>query len=225
MLLFLFGTLLGLTAMWVPYTRKARQLKAVDQDKQLLEQEKHIVVEFMHNMVEAVAESEDRENMFQRIIHAAVLSTGAMSACIFEKRPDNTLKGLATEGLFPPQRPFPKSTRCDNGTRAQLLESILKSETYQIGEGLIGQVAKSKQAQLITDARNDPRVVQHRDPALEIRSIIVAPVLFKDELLAVLAVANPADGLAFTRTDFSLVKSLAEQVGLAIHNSAAMQIQ
>lgn len=225
MLLFLFGTLLGLTAMWVPYTRKARQLKAVDQDKQLLEQEKHIVVDFMHNMVEAVAESQDRENMFQRIIHAAVLSTGAMSACIFEKRPDNTLKGLATEGLFPPQRPFPKSTRCDNGTRAQLLESILKSETYQIGEGLIGQVAKSKQAQLITDARNDPRVVQHRDPALEIRSIIVAPVLFKDELLAVLAVANPADGLAFTPTDFSLVKSLAEQVGLAIHNSAAMQIQ
>ena len=225
MLPFLFGTLLGLTFMWVLYTRKARQLKAVDQDKQLLQQEKQIVVEFMHNMVEAVAESKDRENMFQRIIHAAILSTGAMSACIFEKRPDNTLKGIAAEGLFPPQRKLPKKNRGSKSTRAQFLEGILSSETYQIGEGLIGQVAKSRQALLITDAKNDPRVTQHDDSALEIRSLIVAPVLFKNELLAVLAVANPADGLAFTETDFSLVESLAEQVGLAVHNSEAMQVQ
>jgi len=225
MLPLFFGILLGSAAMWVLYTRKARQLKIVDQEKQLLQQEKEIVVEFMHNMVEAVAEGSDRENMFQRIIHAAVLSTGAMSACIFEKRPDNTLKGIAVEGLFPPQRKLPKGAKDEHPTRAQFLESILKSESYDIGEGLIGQVAKSKQAQLITDAKNDPRVIQHEDPALQIRSIIVAPVLFKNELLAVLAVANPADGLAFTETDFSLVESLAEQVGLAVHNSAAMQLQ
>lgn len=225
MLPFLFGIFLGLATMWVCYTRTARQLKTIEQDKQLLEQEKHIVVEFMHNMVEAVAEGGDREHMFQKIIHAAILSTGAVSACIFERRSDNTLKGIAVEGLFPPQRKLTQKTRKKTFTRAQFLAGILQSETYQIGEGLIGQVAKSKQAQLITDAKTDPRVIQHEDPALEIRSIIVAPVLFKDELLAVLAVANPADGLAFTETDFSLVESLAEQVGLAIHNSAAMQIQ
>jgi len=225
MLPLLTGLLIGLAAMWVLYTRKVRQLKIVDQEKQLLQQEKQIVVEFMHNMVEAVAERSDREKMFQRIIHAAVRSTGAMSACIFEKRPDNTLKSIAVEGLFPPQRKLPPIAHKEKGTRAQFLEGILKSESYQIGEGLIGQVAKSKQAQLITDARNDPRVIQHDDPALEVRSIIVAPVLFNNELLAVLAVANPADGLAFTETDFSLVESLAEQVGLAVHNSAAMQLQ
>ena len=55
MLPFLIGILLGLAAMWVLYTRKTRQLKIIEQDKQLLEQEKQIVVEFMHNMVEAVA--------------------------------------------------------------------------------------------------------------------------------------------------------------------------
>ncbi|MFU8847794.1 MAG: SpoIIE family protein phosphatase [Opitutales bacterium] len=225
MLTFLLGIVLGLTALWVLYTRKALQLKRVEHDKQLLEQEKQIVVEFMHNMVEAVAESGDRERMFQKIIHAAILSTGAVSACIFEKRPDNTLKGIAAEGLFPPQRKLPKQKGKRPSTRAQFLAGVLQAERYEIGEGLIGQVAKSKQAQLITDAKNDPRVIQHEDPALEIRSIIVAPVLFKDELLAVLAVANPSDGLAFTETDFSLVESLAEQVGLAIHNSAAMQIQ
>lgn len=221
----IFGIVLGAATMWVLYTRKARQVKIIDEEKQLLQQEKQIVVEFMHNMVEAVAEGSDRANMFQRIIHAAILSTGAMSACIFEKRPDNTLKGVAVEGLFPPQRKLPEATTAKLATRTQFLESILKSETYQMGEGLIGQVAKSRQAQLIADAQNDPRVVKHDDPALEVRSIIVAPVLFQDELLAVLAVANPADGLAFTETDYSLVESLAEQVGLAVHNSDAMQVQ
>jgi sigma-B regulation protein RsbU (phosphoserine phosphatase) len=225
MLLFILGLFAGASTLWLLYAGKRRQIKILDEDKQLLRQEKEIVVEFMHNMVEAVVEGSDREAMFQRIIHAAILSTGAMSACIFEKRPDNTLKGIAVEGLFPPQRKLPAAMTSKLVTRTQFLESILKSETYQMGEGLIGQVAKSGRALLIVDAQNDPRIVQHDDPALQVRSFIVAPVLFQGELIAVLAVANPADGLAFTETDFSLVESLAEQVGLAVHNSDAMQLQ
>ncbi len=225
MMLFLIGALSGLVGMWLLYTNKRRQIKILDEEKQLLQQEKEIVVEFMHNMVEAVVESSDREKLFQRIIHAAILSTGAVSACIFEKRENGTLKSAAVEGLFPPQRKLPDNHNQKSSTRAHYLESILKSETFKMGEGLIGQVAQSKRALLIPDAINDPRVIQHSDPSLHIRSIIVAPVLFKEELIAVLAVANPSDGLAFTDTDFSLLESLAEQVGLAIHNSDAMQLQ
>lgn len=225
MLPFILGFIAGGIALWLLYAGKRRQVHILDEEKQLLQQEKQIVVEFMHNMVEAVAEGSDREAMFQRIIHAAILSTGAMSACIFEKRPNDSLKGIAVEGLFPPQRKLPDSVVSKLATRAQFLESILKSETYKMGEGLIGQVAKSRRALLIADAQNDPRVIQHNDPSLNVRSIIVAPVLFQGELIAVLAVANPSDGLAFTETDFSLVESLAEQVGLAVHNSDAMQLQ
>ena len=222
---FLLGLLAGGVCSWVFYLRQARQVRLVEEEKQLLQQEKAIVVDFMHNMVEAVGEGRDREQMFQRIIHAAILSTGAMSACLYEKRSDGKLHGAAVEGLFPPQRKLPRELQTKLPTRTQFLESILKSETYRMGEGLIGQVAKSKEAVLIVDAENDPRVIKHEDPALGIRSIIVAPVLFQDELLAVLAVTNPPEGLAFTQTDFSLVESLAEQVGLAVHNSDAMQIQ
>jgi sigma-B regulation protein RsbU (phosphoserine phosphatase) len=222
---FFLGAFAGLFGMWLLFTGKRRHIKIIEDEKQLLQQEKQIVVEFMHNMVEAVTEESDRAAMFQRIIHAAILSTGAMSACIFEKRADDTLKGIAIEGLFPPQRKLPKEFSAKLATRTQFLENILKSETFKMGEGLIGQVAKSKCAQLIADATHDPRVIQHSDPALQIRSIIIAPVLFQDKLIAVLAVANPADDLAFTETDFSLVQSLAEQVGLAVHNSDAMQLK
>ncbi len=216
---------MGASILWLLYGGKRRLIKILDQDKQLLRQEKQIVLDFMHNMVEAVAESNDRAAMFQRIVHAAILSTGAMSACIFEKRPNETLKGIAVEGLFPPQKKLTHTAASRLITRTQFLESILKSETYKMGEGLIGQVAQSRRALLITDAQSDPRVIQHEDPALQVRSIIVAPVLFQGTLIAILAVANPSDGLAFTETDFSLVESLAEQVGLAVYNSDAMQLQ
>jgi len=225
MMSFCIGLITGVICIWIFYVKKQREIKIIDEEKQLLRQEKQIVVEFMHNMVEAVAEGHDREGMFQRIIHAAILSTNATSACIFEKLSDDSLRGIAIEGLFPPQRRLPDEMASKLSTRVQYLEQVLKSETFQMGEGLIGQVAKSKKALLIADASNDPRVVQHQDPSLLVRSIIVAPVLFQNQLIAVLAVANPADGLAFTDTDFSLVESLAEQVGLAVHNSDAMQLQ
>jgi len=225
MLPFLLGLTTGLAVMWVLYSRKASQVKLIEEDKQLLEQEKKIVVDFMHNMVEAVAESSGKADLFQRIIHASILSTGALSACIFEQRTDGTLCSVATEGLFPPLRKLSPQDESLSTTRAKFLDDVLKAQIYRPGEGLIGQVAKSKTAELITDAQKDPRVEQHDDHALGIRSLIVAPVLFDSEVLAVLAVANPADGLAFTPTDFSLVESLADQVGLAIHNSDAIQMQ
>lgn len=217
--------LTGALGLWLLHTGTRRRIKIVEEEKQLLRQEKQIVVEFMHNMVEAVAEGNDREAMFQRIVHAAILSTSAVSACIFEKQKDDILKGVAVEGLFPPQHKLPPGTSARLATRAQFLENILKSETFRMGEGLIGSVAQSRQAILIPDAKSDPRVVRHSDPALQMQSLIVAPVLFQDELIAVLAVANPVDGVAFNDTDFSLVESLAEQVGLAVHNSDAMHLQ
>ena len=103
---FAFGALTGAFLLWLFYLGKRKQIKLLDEEKQLLVQEKQIVVEFMHNMVEAVVEEGDRKDMFQRIIHAAILSTGAMSAAIFEHRDDGLLHGVAVEGLFPPQRPI-----------------------------------------------------------------------------------------------------------------------
>ena len=155
-------------------TSLERQIKILEEDRQILKQEKQIVVEFMHNIVEAVAKGDDRTAMFKRMLHAAILSTGAMSACIFEKLQTDCLQGVAVEGLFPPQRKLPEGSEAKAISRTDLLEKILRSETFKIGEGLIGQVAQSKQAELIPDATKDPRIVKHDDPALKIQSIIAA---------------------------------------------------
>ena len=109
---FFFGALAGLFGMWLLYTGKRSHVKIIEDEKQLLQQEKQIVVEFMHNMVEAVAEGSDRAAMFQRIIHAAILSTGAMSARWTMMRPYVSY----------PVPPFLASSRLSaRPTRAQLI--------------------------------------------------------------------------------------------------------
>ena len=225
MSLFLLGALLGLLAGLWQLRRARREAEQFAEDRQLVQQEKQIVVDFMHDMVEALGENLSRNELLQRIVHAAILSTGALSACLFERTPQGTLRGAAVEGLFPPQRPLPESLRHKATTRARFLEQILRSEEFPADEGIVGLVAATGQALLIADAATDERVVKHDDPALKVNSLIAAPVVFRGESYGVLCVVNPADGLPFNENDFSLVRSLAEQAGMAVHNQGLLRFQ
>ncbi len=225
MIPFALGLILGGLIGWILYTMTRRDYLRVDVEKQRLAQEKQIVLDFMHNMVEAIGAGVTRDELYQRILHTAILSTGALSACIFEKTDENKLRGLAVEGLFPPQRPLPANAQRKISTRAKFIEQVLRSEEFELGEGLIGAVAVSGKGEFIPDARTDSRVIVHDDPSLIIRSLILAPILYEEENIGVLVVANRADERSFSETDYSLALSLAEQSGLAIHNADLMNLQ
>lgn len=224
MVFFFFGLFVGGAVGWFFWWTARRENIRLDEQRQILAQEKKIVLQFVHNMVESIGEGVTRQELFERVVHAAIISTGALSACIFE-RTGKELRGVAVEGLFPPHRPLPENTRSKITTRSKFIEQILKSEVFQVGEGLVGTVAEKNEGILIADATEDPRVIKHDDPALAVRSVIVVPIRFRDVNLAVLAIVNPADGAAFGETDFSLASSLAEQAGLAIHNLDVLAYQ
>ncbi|MGC9452513.1 MAG: PP2C family protein-serine/threonine phosphatase, partial [Oceanipulchritudo sp.] len=211
------GLAVGAGIGWFFWWTARREIVRLDEQRQMLAQEKLIVFDFVHNMVEAIGEGVTRQELFERVVHAAILSTGALSACIFERTGDQ-LRGVAVEGLFPPHRPLPESSRVKITTRTKFVEQILKSEIFKVGEGLVGTAARTGQGILIENALEDPRVIKHDDPSLEVRSVIVVPIRFRDRNLGVLAIVNPSDGGSFGETDFSLAVSLAEQAGLAIHN-------
>jgi len=225
MLLFLMGAAAGALAVFWFGVRARARADRLETEKLQLTQERQIVVDFTHHMVQALGEGVTREELFQRIVHAAILCTGALSACIFEKRADNQMQGVAVEGLFPPHRPLPPQAKAKLTTRARFIEQVLKSESFDISEGVVGRVARTRQGELIADAAADPRIVKHDDPALAVKSVIAAPILFQDRVIGVLAVTNPADGLPFTAADFSLVMTLAEQAGLAVHNLESLHFQ
>ena len=225
MLYFLMGLILGGLVGWYFYLSSRREIARLDEEKQMLNQERQIVLEFMHDIAEAIGAGVERRELFQRVVHTAILSTGALSACVFEKTDRDKLVGVAIEGLFPPQFPLPKDFGAKGTTRTKFIEKVMSSEVIELGRGIIGSVAESGRGVLIADAVNDSRIVRHDDTALQVRSMIVTPIHIRERNIGVLAVANPVGSRAFNETDYSIVQSLAEQAGLAIHNADLMTLQ
>lgn len=218
------GLVLGAFFTWLVWWHCRQEILRIDEEKQRLQDERTLVVQFMHELIETIGRGSDRDALMQRVVHSAVLATGAMSGCVFA-REGRRLRAVAVEGLFPPHRRLPESVRKDLLSRTGFLTQILKSEVFEVGEGLVGMAARTGQGVLIQDAEEDPRVVTHDDPALRIRSCVVVPISFRGENLAVLALVNRIDGMPFGEADFSLANSLAEQAGLALQNLSLMALR
>jgi sigma-B regulation protein RsbU (phosphoserine phosphatase) len=222
---FLFACLLvaGVGA-WFLWWSDRREILRLEEEKLRLQAERKIVVDFMHTLAEALAKGVDRDELYRWVVRAGIESTGALSACVFE-RDGQTLRGVALQGLFPPHRPLPPEARKATASRARFLELVLKSETFAVGEGLVGEVAQTGRGILIRDATQDPRVVRHEDPALQVKSVIVVPISFRERNIAVLAIVNRSDGIPFGASDLALAESLGEQAGLALKNLELMALQ
>ena len=77
----------------------------------------------------------------------------------------------------------------------------------------------------VPNANNDPRITQHDDPSLVLRSLIYSPLIHDDHIIGVLVVANPKR-VTIQYNGFVARYSLAEQSGaLAIKNSDAMNLR
>ncbi len=196
-----------------------RQKRSLETENLRLQRERKLVVDFMHELAMALEENPSRQSLMQRIVSAAIDSTGAMSACLYERKETQFLRPAAIEGLFPPQTPIADEVADKLRTRSRFIEQVLRSETIRIGQGLIGEIAERTQGELVRDASKDPRVIRHSDPALAINSLLVVPLRFNQRCFGVLALANPSHGGPFSETDFELVQWLAEQASLALHNA------
>ena len=78
----------------------------------------------MHNLAVAIGQGVERKDLYQRIAHTAVMTTGALSACVYEKLDNGKLQSIAAEGLFPPQRKFKSSPNGEITTRVRFLEKF-----------------------------------------------------------------------------------------------------
>jgi len=217
--------LLVVAALCLALYRVGRQSDEREEQRRQATYDRQRALDFMHLMAEAVGEGLSRQELHQRIVHASILCTGALSACIFERTPANMMRSVAVEGLFPPHRPLPDHLKGKVTTRAKFIEQVLRSEEFPVGEGIAGRVAETGRAELIADAALDPRIVRHEDPNLAVRSVIAVPMKFRERFFGVLAVANPVDNSLFTETQCTLMQSLAEQAALALQNSEAMSLQ
>ena len=116
-----YVALVLLVALVVVLMLHGRQREALDRAEaasQQMKLERERVVDFMHHMVEALGEGLNRDELRQRIVHASILCSGALSACLFERTDRSTMRAAAVEGLFPPHRPVAPAKGGPSKTRA-----------------------------------------------------------------------------------------------------------
>lgn len=222
---FILGVLITTVVAWIVVQYFRQNLRLLEEEKHRLEQQRTLVLEFMHNLVEGVGGESRKQDLHIRILHAAVLGTSAVSGCVFVPQGDKVLRSVAVEGLFPPQNPTCPESDGGLSTRAEFIQRTMEPQEIPYGTGLIGEVAASGKAVLVNDAEQDKRIVQNPEPVLRVRAMMVVPMFFRKRFLGIIALANPADGMGFSETDFSLVSSLAEQAALAIHNVDQLHLQ
>ena len=91
----------------------------------------------------------------------------------------------------------------------------------QKGEGIVGKVITSGNAELIEDVTKHPHWAQRVDDSIQFvtKSMITVPLIAKGHVLGALQLINKKETAFFNAEDISLAVTLANQSALAIHNS------
>ncbi|MEW6606849.1 MAG: GAF domain-containing protein [bacterium] len=102
-------------------------------------------------------------------------------------------------------------------------EEVIKENLIQIGEGIIGKVAKEGEPQIVNNQillNNDPFFKRTR---LQISSLISVPIKCEGEVVGVINLCNKERGKEFNKSDQTLVSLLSTQVAIAIKNFQLMK--
>ncbi len=158
--------------------------------------------------IRTVEEIENSLNLTARYVADLV---GVSSLCIFTLEEDGYLRAAGIAGAFPPLQ---KSTGYILTKPKYILES-LRREKIKVGEGIIGEIAVSKEAIYLPSAQKDQRI-RDLDTVIRIEGLVAAPMVKDGKLTGVICgVNNRRDGVEISPEQFATLKFIAAQVVLA----------
>ncbi len=188
-------------------------------------QERQRVFSFLHDVGEAFTEKLKVEDILKLIIQCSVRTAEAKSGAIFLLDASaHNLEAVVIEGAFPPPHPPPGFMESKLTSRAVFLEQAIKSQKISMGEGILGGVAQTGKPVLIRKPDEDSRLPSYENEILRIQTFLAVPLIFRDQILGVMAMANTKSEKPFNDSDLSLVTSLANQAAFAIFNANLHQM-
>jgi sigma-B regulation protein RsbU (phosphoserine phosphatase) len=107
------------------------------------------------------------------------------------------------------------------GEADSTLETLKKTVTLDLGQGIAGAVAVTRTPELVADVAADARFFRDADKitGFTTRSLLAAPLIVRDKLIGVAEVLNPRGGGRFTPEDLELFATYCRQVAVAVENA------
>lgn len=102
----------------------------------------------------------------------------------------------------------------------------IKQEPLKIGKGILGKIAAQKVGEIVNDTSSDPRsIIVKGTEKLSHEHLMGVPVLAEDHLTGLIAVWRSGIGNEFISSDLEFLRSLAEQVAVAIENARLFEAE
>jgi phosphoserine phosphatase RsbU/P len=186
-----------------------------------LQQEKKIVYDFLHDLGEAFTEEIDREHLLRIIVTCARKVTGARGAAIYLWNEDRSrLMAAIVSGVFPPALKVDNIVADQLAAKQEDLESFLRLEAIPADSpAVIAEVARTGVAIHAEQVEADERFPWFRQKILQTETYMAVPLHYREEQLGVLALANQEEGKAFSKADFDLIKSVADQAAYSLQHA------
>ena len=182
------------------------RVKVLEQEAERSAHDRRAVVNFLNRFAHSVSTSDNIDNAIISLARYISDAIHARSLCIQFKESKTDL--LLTKAII---GPFPSFEEFD--TSKELTEEEIKSKSFKIGRGFIGEIARGKKSVLIQDSA-DPLLANVKD-GVDIRSAMIVPVIVEREVKAVICAVNTVDNRDFTESDLDLLVSVSGHATLA----------
>lgn len=186
-----------------------------------LQQEKKIIYDFLHDLGEAFTEEIDREHLLRIIVTCARKVTLARGAAIYLWDANREKLIAATvSGAFPPPLKIANVLAEELAAKPENVTLNLGLDPLPADSGtVIAEVARTGQAIHAELAELDARFPWFSQKNLQTQTYMAVPLHYRHEQLGVLALANREEGKTFSKADFDLVKSVADQAAYSLHHA------
>lgn len=178
--------------------------------------EKEVTLSFLERIGVALHGIFDLEEVLKMIMNCVISVSNASAGAIFlisDNKKELTVETV--EGLFPPLH----KTSSYVSSKAKYIMERFKAERIKVGEGIVGEVAKTGNPILIKKAENDPRVPEVSTDFLKIKTMVITPLKIKEEVVGVIALVNKKDDTRFTEMDDAMLRALGSQAAVSINNA------
>ncbi|MBU1076110.1 MAG: SpoIIE family protein phosphatase [Spirochaetes bacterium] len=199
----------------IAYSRILEGYKKLDKNIEHLNYEREIFLTLLHKVGKGLTAEANFDTILELILNYSIEVIKCKAAALLLVSPNKKyLTAKYIHGLYPPTGMVEGYT----ATKEKFLMEKFKSEKIPVGETYLGSVAASGLPLLIPNALNSKHIIQTAKGLMDIRTLIVVPLKFKDEVIGVVSYCNKEEGGPFTADEFSLAQTLSEQAAITLNN-------
>ena len=200
---------------WVVYRRLRAQIEALEAARAKIQLEETRVFDFLHGLGTALSDEARPDDLHRLIVEGAMRILDAQGGSLYlAEEKSGQLRPAFISKNCPPLFEIPAKS----AATPDALHNHLKRHALAPWDGVLGAAWKEGAPLVLRgdDSRLD--FSKNADPTVKPAAVVVAPLIYHDKKIGLLAVTRRSPGEAFIASEFQAFKAIAEQSAFALYN-------